>query len=54
LKADHDDKGLIDPVRLEDFIAQLRHRRDVSGLDAGVGYIERFEDELHYLEGVAA
>jgi len=54
MKADYDDKGLIDPARLEDFIAQLRHRRDVSGLDAGLDYIERFEDELHYLEGVAA
>ena len=54
MKADYDDKGLIDPVRLEDFIAQLRHRRDVSGLDAGVDYIERLEDELTYLEGVAA
>jgi len=26
----------------------------VSGLDAGLDYIERFEDELTYLEGVAA
>jgi len=54
MKADYDDKGLIDPARLEDFVAQLRHRRDVSGLDAGLDYIERLEDELTYLEGVAA
>ena len=54
MKAERDDKGLIDPARLEDFIAQLRHRRDVSELDAGLDYIERLEDELTYLEGVAA
>ena len=49
-----DRECLIDPSLVGDFLARLRHRRDVSGLDAGLDYIERLEDELTYLEGVAA